>query len=147
MKEFLIKWFINIVALVLVMHITQGISVDTWQAVVFAALALGMVNAFLRPLVILFTLPLNILSLGLFTLVINGFLFYLVSKLIRGFIIVGFWNAFWGSLLFSAISFILNLFIGTQGSAKARFYGQRHPQNPNHNNVIDIEGKPEEKEE
>ena len=73
------------------------------------ALVLGIINAFLRPLIILITLPMNILTLGTLTLFINGALFYLVSKIVKGFVITGFWSAFWGYILFSIISFLLSL--------------------------------------
>lgn len=145
MKSFLIKWVINTVALVMVVKIIPGINVDRWQTAVFAALVLGLINTFLRPLVILFTLPLNILSLGLFTLVINGFLFYLVSKLVKGFTINSFWNAFWGALFFSIISFFLNLFFNPEGKISMHSYKYVSTRSPKYQKVIDIEGEIEDK--
>jgi len=153
MKEFLIKLIINTVTLIIVVKIIPGIKVDRWQTAVFSALMLGLVNAFLRPLVIFFTLPLNILSLGLFTLVINAFMFYLVSKLVPGFTVNGFWNAFWGALFFSIISFLLSLFINPHRDIRMRFYKFHTPQytperrivsRSEYRQVIDVEG--EEKE-
>lgn len=146
MKSFLIKWIVNIVALVTVVSIIPGISVDRWQTAVFAALVLGLANAFFRPLVILFTLPLNILSLGLFTLIINGFLFYLVSKLVVGFTVGSFWSAFWGALFFSVVSFLLNLFIGSQGKARITFYEHRPPRSSRYKEVIDANEEIKNKE-
>lgn len=144
MRIFLIKWFINIVALLAVVHLIQGINVDRWQTAVVAALVLGLVNAFLKPLVMLLTLPLNILSLGLLTFIINGFMFYLVSIVVRGFHIVSFWNAFWGAFFFSMISFILNLLIRPQGKLSWRFYGYDSGCKPKYRDAIDIEGKAED---
>ena len=80
-----------------------------------AAFVLGVINAFIRPLVILITLPINILTLGIFTFFINGFLFYAVSKIVKGFVVTGFWPAFFGALLFSIISFLVSLVISKKG--------------------------------
>lgn len=156
MINFVIKWFVNVVALLIVVKIIPGIKVDRWQTAIFSALMLGLVNAILRPLVILFTLPLNILSLGLFTLVINGFMFYLVSKLVPGFTVNGFWNAFWGALFFSIISFLLSLFINPQGDTRTRFYKFNSPQytperripgKSEYRQIIDVEGEETTSEE
>ena len=141
MKGFLIKWCVNIIALFTVVHIVHGINVDRWETAIITALVLGLINVFLKPFVILFTLPLNILSLGLFTLIINGALFYLVSKLVTGFHIVNFWNAFWGALWFSIISFLLNLLISPKGNVDVRFYKSRSGRNPGYRDAIDVEGK------
>ena len=109
MVGFLSKWAINAIAIFIVAHTVKGIEVVN-QAVVFVvALVMGIINAFLRPFIILITLPINIFTLGAFTLFINGFLFYLVSKIVKGFMITGFWPAFWGYILFSIISFLLSL--------------------------------------
>ncbi len=90
-------------------QIVKGIEISNTATVLAIALVLGIINAFLRPLIILITLPINILTLGVFTLFINGALFYLVSKIVKGFVITGFWPAFWGYILFSIISFLLSL--------------------------------------
>jgi len=111
MEYFLARWLINALAIFIVAHIVKGIEVSSTPVVLVIALVLGIVNAFLRPLIILVTLPINILTLGLLTLFINGALFYLVSKIIKGFVITGFWPAFWGYILFSIISFLLSLLI------------------------------------
>jgi len=103
---------------------TSSVSVDNWSVLVVAALVLGLLNAFLKPLIVIITLPFNIMSLGLFTLVINGFLFFLASKLTQGFHVAGFWSAMWAALLFSVISFFLNLFTGG-GNVRVRTGGAR----------------------
>ncbi|MFA5270801.1 MAG: phage holin family protein [Candidatus Omnitrophota bacterium] len=109
MSRFLVRWGVNSLSILMVAHIVKGIEISDPWIVVVVAFVLGIINAFLRPLIILVTLPINVLTLGLFTLFINGFLFYLVSKIVKGFIITGFWPAFFGALLFSIISFLLSL--------------------------------------
>ncbi len=111
MEYFLVRWLINALAIFVVTHIVKGIEVSNTSVVLVIALVLGIINAFLRPFIILITLPINILTLGLFTLFINGALFYLVSKIVKGFTITGFWTAFWGYILFSIISFLLSYLI------------------------------------
>jgi putative membrane protein len=111
MEYFLARCLINALAIFIVAHIVKGIEVSSTPVVLVIALVLGIINAFLRPLIILITLPINILTLGLLTLFINGALFYLVSKVVKGFVITGFWTAFWGYILFSIVSFLLNLLI------------------------------------
>lgn len=112
MAYFLTRWVINSLSIFIVAHIVRGIQVSSTPTLLASALVLGIINAFLRPLVILITLPINILTLGILTLFINGAFFYLVSKIVKGFVITGFWPAFWGYILFSIISFLLNfLFI------------------------------------
>jgi len=143
LRGFLVKWFVNILALMAVVNIIPGINADKWQTVVVAALILGLVNAFLRPLIFLFTLPLNILSLGFLTFIINGFLFYSVSKVINGFSVNNFWNAFWGALFFSMISSILSLLINPEGKIELRYYRSASRGKPGYKNVIDVEGKTE----
>jgi len=111
MALFMVKWLINALAIFIVAHIVKGIEVSNTAIVLVIALVLGVVNAFLRPFIILITLPINILTLGLFTLFINGALFYFVSKIVKGFVITGFWPAFWGYILFSIVSFLLSSLI------------------------------------
>lgn len=115
MKGFLLKWLINAVSLVAVIHVVPGIRTDRWQTTVVAALALGLLNTFLRPLLMLLTLPVNIMTLGLFTLFVNGFIFYLAAWLVGGFVVAGFWSAFFGALVFSVISCLLGILIDPEG--------------------------------
>lgn len=111
MSYFLARWLINAMALFIVANIVKGIEVSNTSLVLVVALVVGIINAFLRPFIILITLPINILTLGLFTFFINGALFYLVSKIVKGFTITSFWTAFWGYILFSIISFLLSFLI------------------------------------
>jgi len=109
MKGFFIRWLIHGLSLVVVVNIISGIRVDNW---------LGLLNAFLRPILLLFTLPINVLTLGIFTLFINAGLFSLASWLVKGFSVAGFWNAFFGALVFSITSGLLNLIFNPDRDAK-----------------------------
>ena len=102
---------IDVLALVVVDWLFTGIQIDTWQAVVGGAILLALVNAYLRPLIILLTLPFNILSLGLFTFVINAGMLKVVSWLLPGFHVTGFWTAVGASLMISFVSCLLNWFL------------------------------------
>lgn len=141
MKEFFIKWLINILALFVVVHVVAGVSIDGMGSTVAAALVIGLLNAFLRPLVLLLTLPFTILSLGLFTLVVNGFMFYIASKFVKGFVVADFWSAFWAALLFSIISFLLSILVGPKAGIHLAAYSYRSSNKTGYGDVIDVEGK------
>jgi len=109
MKDFLVRWLLNGIGLVVAVSIVPGIRVEGWKTTAVAALVLGLLNTFVRPLLTLLTLPVNVLTLGLFTLVINGLLFYCTAWLVKGFFVAGFWNALLGALVFSLTVGLLNL--------------------------------------
>ena len=125
MRGILIKWIINSLAILIVTYIVKGIQVASPITAIVVALVLGIINTFLRPFIILITLPINIFTLGIFTFFINGFFFYMVSKIVKGFVIAGFWPAFFGSLLFSTISFLLSLLINKKGRMEIRSINER----------------------
>jgi putative membrane protein len=104
----LLRWLISALSLVLVTYIVPGIKVQSFYTALIAALVLGLVNSLIRPVLILLTLPVNILTLGLFTLVINALLFWLAATIVKGFGVDGFWPAFWGAMVMSIVSWILN---------------------------------------
>lgn len=114
MKNLLIKWIVNSTALLVVAHVVSGVTLDNWRTVFIAALVLGLLNAFLRPVLIFLTLPVTILTLGLFTLFINAFLFYVAAHLVGGFHVSGFWQAFIAALVFSLVSFLLSLVLASK---------------------------------
>ncbi|MDD5422122.1 MAG: phage holin family protein [Candidatus Omnitrophota bacterium] len=147
MRDFSIRFAINIIALFAVIYIAGGVSADSWQSIVAAGLVLGLLNAFLKPIILLLTLPLNIVSLGLFTLIVNGFLFYMTSKFVKGFNIVDFWSAFWAALLFSAISFFLNMLLLPKISIRSRPDDAYYSEEPKYDDVIDVEGEVDEAKE
>jgi len=104
----LLVWLINSVALLAVPYILPSISVDTFGAAIFAALLLGLVNAIIRPILVLLTLPVTLLTLGLFIFIINGLLFWLVANFVPGFHVAGFWAGVFGAIVFSIISWLLS---------------------------------------
>ena len=112
MKRFLIHWLVIALALWVTAYVLPGVSVDSTQALAIAAVVLGLVNALIRPVLTILTLPITILTLGLFYLVINGLTFLLASKLVPGFHVGGFWWAVLGALLVSIISSFVGGFAG-----------------------------------
>jgi putative membrane protein len=114
-RGLVIRWVVTAFALWLTSLIVKGIQVDGIAALFFAAVVLGIFNAVLRPLVLFATFPINLLTLGLFTFVINGAMLKLTGDVVRGFSVTGFWSAVIGALLLSAFSFALNLFINDTG--------------------------------
>jgi putative membrane protein len=111
----LIRWAISALALWLTSEVVSGISIDSALALFAAALVLGILNAVIRPVLVILTLPINLVTLGLFTLVINGTMLKLTAGLVSGFRVAGFWPAVGGALLLSVFSFFLNLFISDRG--------------------------------
>lgn len=104
----ILRWVINTIAIMALPYILPGITVRGFYAALVAALVLGLVNAIIRPLVLLLTLPVNILTIGLFTLVINALMLWLVSSIVKGFDVAGFWPAFWGALILFVVSWLTN---------------------------------------
>lgn len=115
MFGFLLRWSINLLALVTAGILINGIVIQSIGMGIVAAGILGLVNAVIRPVVLLLTLPINLLTLGLFTLIINALMLQLVAWLVPGFIVETFRAAFLGSLLISLTSWLLNLFVSGDG--------------------------------
>ena len=90
----LLRWLINAGTLLLLAYYLPGMEVSGWYAALITAFVLGLVNAVLKPILVILTLPVNILTLGLFTFVINALLFWFVASFIEGFAVTGFWSAF-----------------------------------------------------
>jgi len=101
-------WLVNALALLALPYVFPGVKVDTFVAALIAALALGLINALIRPLLILLTLPVTLLTLGLFIFVINGLLFWWVGSFVDGFHVSGFWSGFFGAIIYSIISWLLS---------------------------------------
>lgn len=106
--SFMIQWLVSTAAIVITAYLLPGVKVAGVFAALVAALVLGLINAVLKPLLILLTLPLNILTLGLFTLVINALLIMLAAAIVPGFFVQGFWWA----LLFGLVLAIVNFALG-----------------------------------
>src|SRR5881394_2725722 len=116
MRHFVFRWAITMVAVMVAASLISGIRYDGAGALIGAALLLGILNAFLRPLLLLLMAPLIILTLGLFIFVVNGLMLLLVNDLVHGFRVDGFWSAFWGAILISLVSWILSSFFrGSDG--------------------------------
>lgn len=102
------RWILHLLisaaALVAIAHLYPGVQVNGWLAAVIAALALGVINALVRPVLIVLTLPATLLTLGLFLFIVNAACFWLAAKLIPGFSVAGFWAALIGSLMYSIIT-------------------------------------------
>ncbi len=129
MKKFIQSWAINTLAVLVAVYVVPGIRFkdeSLWTPFV-TSLVLGILNAFIRPILMLWALPLLILTLGLFTLVINALVLYFVSFLLgRYFQVDNFWAAFLGALVISIVSLLLNLLIGG-GNSHVRFERRRRP--------------------
>lgn len=105
----LLRWALNAVALMLVPEVVTAIEVRSYTAALVAALLIGLMNALIRPLLLLLTLPVTVLTLGFFALVINALLFWLVSEMVAGFHVPSFWPAMWGALLYSLLTWMVNI--------------------------------------
>lgn len=106
MLMLLARWLVNAAALMLVAYLYSGVQVESWTAAIIAALVLGLVNAIVRPILVLLTLPVTLLTLGLFIFIINAGLFWFVAEVVHGFQVRGFGAALLGSILFSVITLI-----------------------------------------
>ena len=106
MLTLLTRWIVNAAALLLVAYLYPGVHVEGFVAALVAALVLGLVNAVVRPLLVILTLPVTLLTLGLFLFVINALLFWLVAEIVKGFTVTGFGAALLGSILYSVITLI-----------------------------------------
>lgn len=111
---------INVISLFVVVKTIKGLNIEGqglegFGVLVIAAAVIGLVNAFIKPVFILFTLPITILTLGIFTIFINALMFYITDWLVKGFTITSFWGALFGSLMFSVISMVLSLFVPEGG--------------------------------
>ncbi len=107
----LLHWVLNALALMIVAYVVPGVTVRDPIHALVAALVLGLANALIRPLLVLLTLPVTILTLGLFLLVINGLLFWGVSALIKGFEVRGLWAGVLGALVYSVLTGLLSLLL------------------------------------
>jgi putative membrane protein len=138
LKSFLQSWLINTLAVLVATQIVKGIHYDGWDGLLAATLVLGILNAILRPLLLLLSLPLVILTLGLFTLVINAVLLYLVGRLIPAFHVESFGYALLGALVISIVSVVLNSLTGTGKSRIKVHHSKRPPDRDDDGPVIDV---------
>ncbi|MDJ0723211.1 MAG: phage holin family protein [Desulfobacterales bacterium] len=118
MNGFFIRWLILGFSISTAAYLMDGIHVSGVFSAFAAAAMLGILNAVFRPIALIITLPINILSFGLFTFVINAAMLKMASALIAGFDVIGFWSAVFGSLLISIVSFVINAFISDRGTVE-----------------------------
>jgi putative membrane protein len=112
---FLARVLVNALAIYLAAAIVPGVEITGVLAALVAGLVFGLVNAFVRPVLLVLTLPLTLLTLGLFLFVLNAFCFWLTSAVVKGFDVHGFWAALFGALLVSVVSWILTAFLSDRG--------------------------------
>lgn len=108
---FLLHWGVTAMTLWVATYVFRGIRFADTSSLIVSALLLGFANAIVRPILIIFTLPLTLITLGLFLLVINALMLLLVSSLVQGFTISGFWTAFFASIFIAVLSFVIGAFL------------------------------------
>ena len=116
MRHFVFRWGITTVAVMVASSLIHGIRYDNAAALIGAALLLGILNAFVRPVLLILSAPIILLTLGFFILVVNGIMLLLVPSIVVGFHVDSFWSAFWGAIVISIVSWILSAFFrGSDG--------------------------------
>lgn len=116
MRHFLVRWLVTTIAVMVASSVIHGIRYDNAQSLIGAALLLGILNAFLRPILLILSVPLILLTLGFFILVINGLMLLFVPGIVNGFHVDTFGSAFWGAIVISIVSWILSgFFRGSDG--------------------------------
>jgi len=148
MNGILIRWFTLTVAIIFTSYLFDGIRVSGFLSAFLAAAMLGILNALFRPIALVLTLPINILTLGFFTFVINALMLKMASGIISGFEVYGFWSAVFGSLMISVISWLLNSFVNDRGTftyytidRRKRHPTPGRPPQDTPNDTIDLENK------
>lgn len=115
MRGFVLRFIVTGVAVVVAAQVIPGLAIETFASGVVGVLVLAVLNAVLRPLLYLLSAPFIIVTLGLFMIVINAFLLHLVSVLVKGFHVAGFWPAVGGAVLISLVSWIMSLLVSDRG--------------------------------
>jgi len=110
MQGWILRWLLNILAIIITAAIIPNFDLTVWGAIV-GSIFLGIVNAIIRPVLLVLTLPLNLVTLGLFTFVINGFMLWVTSATVKGFDIHGFGWAILSAIILSIVSFIISFFV------------------------------------
>jgi putative membrane protein len=120
--KFIIRLLINAIALAVISYLSVGgvHATGIWPSLIVGAIVLGIANAILKPILIVVSCPLEVLTLGLFTLVINALIFYFGLKLVPGWVIPSFMSAFWAALVMSIISWILSMVLGENREDRAQ---------------------------
>lgn len=140
-STFLRRWIINTLGVLLAANMVRGIQCDSIVGLLAASLLLGILNAVLKPIMVFFSLPFLLVSMGLFLLIINAMLLYLVGWLVKPFHVASFGAAFWGALIISIVSWLANWFTG--GNASPSGIGRRRRPGSSHSQdgqgpIIDV---------
>ena len=130
MKWFLQRWLVTTIGVLIASELVSGIHYKTYGGLLVASLLLGILNAFLRPVMLILSLPLLIATLGLFTFVINALLLRLVGGMVDSFDVEGFWPALFGGIIISIVSFVANGLIGKKEKRPAASEPPRRPPPP-----------------
>ena len=141
-RDFIHRFVVGTFAVAVAVAVVPSITYEPWQQLLLASLVLGLLNAFVRPLLVIGCLPLLILTLGLFLLVINGALLWLTGELVEGFEVPGFWPAFWGAMVISIVTIIVNKLTGA-GDSTFTVHRPKQPREPRRHDdddgpVIDV---------
>lgn len=110
-RNLLIVWLINALALLALPYLVPSVQVESITTALVAALVLGLVNTLIRPLLVLLTLPVTVVTLGLFVFVINALLFWFVASFVKGFSVAGFWSAFFGAIVYALVSWAASMLV------------------------------------
>ncbi len=135
--QLLVRWLIMAMGVTIATRLVDGLSFQDGSTLFIVVLLLSFLNAILKPLLVLFTLPFIVLTMGLGVILINALLFLLVGELVSGFYVASFWSAFWGALIVSVTNFLASqLFRRPPGGRGSR--GGRRQQKKDDKGVIDI---------
>lgn len=111
--KLLLKWLLSAAALLFVAYVYEGVSINGYQAALIAAFVIGLLNTLVRPILVILTLPVTVLTVGLFLFVINALMFWAAASMLDGFNVTGFWAALIGSLIYSVLSILINSALAT----------------------------------
>ncbi len=109
--KLLLRWVLSALTLMLIAYYLPGFRVNSFYTALVAALVLGLLNAIIRPIISILTLPVNILTLGLFSFVVNAAMVWIASSIVKGFDVQGFWPAFWGALIMWIVSWAVSVLL------------------------------------
>ncbi len=138
MRVYLIKWGITTLGIMIVPHLVSGVRVEGLGSALIAAAVLGVFNVVLWPILVILTLPLTLLTFGLFLLVLNGLLFELAGAVVPGITVDSFWSAFAGGVIVSIVSWAVNRLLAIEGDARTTVFVQRHEVRDPRDKTIDL---------
>jgi len=127
MKNFIISILINILALFIIAKLLDGVSIAGAKALIISAIVLTLIHAILKPILMFISIPFNLMSLGIFTLFINAFLFYFASNLVTGFKVTTFWYAFLAAIMLSIITILADAYLFKKNVRVLKNYGNTPP--------------------